>query len=139
MVIHILMILIMVAVLNRTLFKPINQVLGEREEKTKGRHSETEELLSRVNQSLQQYETQLREARTEGYREMEELKSESIRERDQRISKLKTEMGSWIAAQKSELNEQAEAVRDRLRTESSEIGAQIASRILGRPTDGARR
>jgi F-type H+-transporting ATPase subunit b len=139
LVVHILMIWIMVAILNRTLFKPVNKVLAEREEKTKGRHSETEGVLARVNQRLHEYEGQLREARTEGYREMEELKSESVRERDQKIQELKDEMGNWLVAQKAELNQQSYAVRDRLTSESSEIGAQIASRILGRPMDGAGR
>jgi F-type H+-transporting ATPase subunit b len=139
LVVHILMIWIMVAILDRTLFKPVNKVLAEREEKTKGRHSETEGVLARVNQRLHEYEGQLREARTEGYREMEELKSESVRERDQKIQKLKDEMGNWLVAQKAELNQQSNAVRDRLTSESSEIGAQIASRILGRPMDGAGR
>jgi F-type H+-transporting ATPase subunit b len=137
LVFHIILIWIMVAVLNRTLFKPINQILADREKKTQGRMSETQEVIRRVNARVQEYEGQLREARTEGYRDMERTRAESIRDRDQRVLGLKDEMGNWVSEQKAELSQQVEVVRQRLAVESSEVGSEIAARILGRPTSGS--
>jgi F-type H+-transporting ATPase subunit b len=124
----------MVAVLNRTLFKPINKVLAEREQKTQGSLSETDSLIIRTNLRVQEYETQLRGARTDGYREMEQKKLDTLRERDQKIRGLKDEIANWTAEEKTKLNRQAETVRQQLEAESGKVGVEIASRILGRPT-----
>ena len=45
---HIALILVMIAVLNRTLFQPINRILAEREKKGSGALAEAEEMESRV-------------------------------------------------------------------------------------------
>ena len=49
---HIAIILIMVFVLNRTLFKPINRILDERERRTRGRSGEAHDILQRVEEGL---------------------------------------------------------------------------------------
>ncbi len=43
---HIAIILVMVFVLNHTLFKPINRILEERERRTRGRTGEAREICS---------------------------------------------------------------------------------------------
>ena len=63
---HIIIILIMVFVLNATLFKPINRILEERERRTRGRSGEAHDILQRVEEKVTQYERTLREARSEG-------------------------------------------------------------------------
>ena len=49
---HVLIILVMVYVLNATLFKPINRILEAREKRTRGRLTEAEEILSNVAQTI---------------------------------------------------------------------------------------
>jgi F-type H+-transporting ATPase subunit b len=133
LVIHIALIWIMVAVLNRTLFKPINRVLAERDLRTKGSMSESDALVRRVGEQIQHYESQLRNARSEGYRELEHEKLRSMKERDQKISALKDELADWTSEEKRKLGEQAEQVRTTLEAESRNLATQIASRLLGRP------
>ena len=48
-VFHIVLILVMIAVLNRTLFQPINKILAEREKKGSGALAEAAEMESRVS------------------------------------------------------------------------------------------
>jgi F-type H+-transporting ATPase subunit b len=133
LVFHIALICIMVAVLNRTLFKPINQVLEERELRTKGSLSETGALVRRIGEQIQQYESQLRHARSEGYRELEQQKLRSVKEREQKVAALKDELASWTTEEKRKLGEQAEQVRKTLEFESRTVATEIASRLLGRP------
>src|SRR5215210_8296448 len=78
---HIIIILVMVFVLNATLFKPINCILEEREKRTRGRSGEARGILQRVEESTANYERSLREARAEGYRLMEQVREEAMRER----------------------------------------------------------
>ena len=125
----------MVAVLNRTLFKPINRVLAERQLRTDGRLREAEALVKRVGEHIQQYESQLRNARSEGYRELEAHKLRSMKEREQKIVALKEELADWTAEEKKKLGDQAEEVRHTLEAESRTMATKIASRLLGRPVD----
>ena len=62
--IHIALILLMIWVLNRTFFRPINRVLESRE-KHKGSHgSEAEAILSDVNEKQAKYNKELLDARS---------------------------------------------------------------------------
>ena len=45
LILHIVIILVMVFVLNATLFKPINRILEEREKRTRGRSGEAQDIL----------------------------------------------------------------------------------------------
>ena len=67
LLLHGLIILIMVAVLNVTLFKPINRILEERDQQTRGRLEEARLTLNEIDKKLKDYERALREARAEGY------------------------------------------------------------------------
>ena len=122
----------MVAVLNRTLLKPINRVLAERELRTKGSLSETGDLVRRVGEQIQQYETQLRNARSQGYQELEQQKLRSIKEREQKIAGLKDELANWTTDEKRKLTEQVEQVKRNLESESRNLATEIALRLLGR-------
>ena len=64
---HIAIILFMIFVLNRTLFRPVNRVIEERERRTVGRSGEAREALRRVEESLSRYERSLRDARRESF------------------------------------------------------------------------
>src|SRR5260370_17185323 len=67
LVLHVLIILLMVYVLNATLYKPINAILATREKRTRGRLSEAQEILKSVSEKLAEYERSLRRARSEAY------------------------------------------------------------------------
>src|ERR1043165_2562218 len=77
---HILIILVMVFVLNATLFKPINRILEERERRTRGRSGEAQDILHRVEQKRSHYNHSLREARSEVYRSREHRRAEAMSE-----------------------------------------------------------
>src|SRR5918993_3977549 len=83
---HIVIILLMVFVLNATLFKPINRILEERERRTRGRSGEAHDILQRVEEKLAHYEQTLREARAGGYRLMEQERSTAMGERQAKLS-----------------------------------------------------
>jgi len=133
LVIHGLIILIMVAVLNVTLFKPINRILAERDLQTRGRLEEARLTLREIDKKIRDYERALREARAEGYKLLEQQKVEALRQREARLSSVKEEVGSFLAAEKRGITEQAEDVRITLLSEARRLALQISSRILGRP------
>src|SRR5215212_7977134 len=83
---HIAIILLMIFLLNATLFKPINRILEEREKRTRGRLGETGGILRRVEEGLSSYERTLREARAEGYRLMEQERTSAMSARQQQLN-----------------------------------------------------
>ena len=62
LLLHVLFIAVMVFVLNRTLLKPINQILAEREKQIGGRLSEAESLTAEADEKMRNYQSALREA-----------------------------------------------------------------------------
>ena len=130
---HIALILVMVFVLNATLFKPINRILEEREKRTRGRSGEARGILQRVEESTANYERSLREARAEGYRLMEQVRAEAMRERQLVINTLREEVDRSIKEQKEALAAQTESARATLGSDAQRIAKEIGERILHRP------
>ena len=130
---HIALILVMVFVLNATLFKPINRILEEREKRTRGRSGEARDILRSVEESTANYERSLREARAEGYRLMEQVRAEAMRERQLVINTLREEVERSITEQKEALATQTESARTTLGSDAQRIAKEIGERILHRP------
>ena len=133
LIFHGLLIIVMVIVLNRTLFKPINRVLEERDRRTSGLLSEAEQTLARIDQSLRQYEQTLRLARAEAYQLLERQRSEAIRERERQIASARELLSKQTSTDKQEIKLQAAVARTTLSKESEKVALKISSQILGRP------
>lgn len=133
LILHMAIIIIMVIVLNRTLFKPINRILAERDRRTGGLMSEAEQTLARIDQSLRQYEMRLRGARAEGYELLERQRAEAIRERERLIASARDLISQQTSAEKQAIRAQAEVARTTLSKEARKIASRISSQILGRP------
>jgi len=129
---HIAIILIMVFVLNATLFKPINRILEEREKRTGGRSSEAQDILQRVDAGLAKYEQTLREARSEGYRLIEQERSIAMADRQKKLNAVREEVTQTLIGQKKELSLQAEDARSTLATDARRLAAEIGAQILHR-------
>jgi F-type H+-transporting ATPase subunit b len=131
---HIALILLMIWVLNRTLFKPINRILETRERMTGGSFGETVEVLKQTDQKLAQYETTLREARAAGYSMIENTRRESLAQRQLQITEVKEEVDSQIAGEKAALNRQVEQVRQNLASDARVLAERITAQVLRQRT-----
>jgi F-type H+-transporting ATPase subunit b len=136
LLLHGLIIIIMVVVLNKTLFRPINQILEDRDRRTTGLLSEAQQTLARIEQSLRQYEQTLRAARAEGYQLLELQRAEAIRERDRQIASARELLGKQTSTEKQEIRSQSEIARTTLSKEARRLALRISSQILGRPVAG---
>jgi len=118
--------------LNKLLFKPINNILEERESRTRGRSGEARENIRRVEASLANYENSLRMARAEGYRLLEQKQVEAFGERQQKIGLVRKEVEQQIEEEKIVIRAQADEARATLESEAARIASGISSQILGR-------
>lgn len=131
-VIHIALILLMIFILNRTLFRPVNRILAAREERTKGRSGEAQTILQDVEANLSKYERTLREARAEGYQLLERERAEALRVRQEQVVAVREDLQQTLEGQKRELEAQAGSARQTLQQRAREMAANISSRILHR-------
>lgn len=130
---HIAIILVMVFVLNATLFKPINRILEEREKRTTGRSGESRDILRSVEEKMAHYEQTLREARAEGYRRMEQERARAMSERQAKLGQVRQEIEGSITEQKQAIRAQVEEARASLGDEARRRAAEIGEQILRRP------
>jgi F-type H+-transporting ATPase subunit b len=134
LLLHLAVIVLLVALVNLTLLRPINRILEERERLTGGQLQKAHRAFAAAHAQLKRYEDALREARTEGYRLLELNRSEAMRQRERRINALKQELQALLAGEKAEIARQAEDARRSLILEAERIGLEISSHILGRET-----
>ncbi len=133
LLLHLLMVGVMVFILNRTLLKPINQILAERERQVEGRIREAEALAAETEEKLRRYNATLREARAEGYRLLEKERTAAIKEKDEQVRQFREQMSQTVAAQLETTRQQEQQVRQELESQAATIGDLISSQILRRP------
>jgi F-type H+-transporting ATPase subunit b len=137
LILHVLIILVMVYVLNATLFKPINKILEARDRRTRGRLSEAQEILKNVSEQLANYERQLRQARGEAYAFSESERGAAMQERQNKLNEMRVHLAESIAQQKEAIQKQADEARGTLDVDSRRLAREIGARVLSRPLTDA--
>lgn len=135
LLLHLLMVAVMVVVLNRTLLKPINQILAERERQVTGRLREAAAMAAETEEKLKQYDEALREARGEGYRLLEKERAAALKDKEEKLRLYREEMSKRVSAQLEETRQQEEKVRGELESQAAVVGNLISSQILRRPQE----
>jgi F-type H+-transporting ATPase subunit b len=132
LLIHIVIIISMVFILNRLLFKPVLRTLSDREARTHGRTDEARETIRKVSESLSSYENSLRQARAEGYSLLEKQQAEANSERQHKVAEVRREVEEQLGQEKNEIQSQAERARATLLGEAERVAAEIKTQVLRR-------
>ena len=132
LLLHLLMVAVMVFILNRTLLKPINQILAEREEQIAGRLKQAEALAAETEEKLRRYNGTLREARAEGYRLLEKERAAALKEKEEKVRLYREELQKTVSAQIEQTRQQEQKVRGELESQAISVGDLISSQILRR-------
>ena len=132
LLLHLLLVVVMVFVLNRTLLKPINDILSEREKQITGRLREAEAMAAESEEKLKKYNDTLREARASGYRLLEKERAEGLKEKEQQLRQHRDELSKKVSSQVDQIRKQEQAVKGELEAQAATIGNLISSQILRR-------
>ena len=128
--IHIALILLMIWVLNRTLFRPINRVIEARD-RQKGSHgTEAEAILSDVNKKQATYNQELLAARSEGYELIEKERAAAVAARQSKLAEAKAATAESLASEKQEVQKQATEARTIIAKEAEAMADKISANIL---------
>jgi len=128
--IHIAIILLMIWILNRTFFRPINRIIESREKKKGGRFGESETLLQEVAEKETKYNEALRDARSKGYELVEKERAKALTKRQEKLGTAKEEIQQKLTEETTELEKQTAEARQSIATEAEKMAEKISSNIL---------
>lgn len=128
--IHIALILLMIWVLNRTFFRPVNRVIESRERNKGGRSSEAQEILKNIGEKQTRYDSAMLEARSAGYELIERERTAAVASRQEKISAVKDEVEQLTAREIAELDRQNKEVKAVIAREAEGMAERISSSIL---------
>ena len=130
LLLHVALILVMIYVLNRTLYKPLNKVIASRESSRGGHSNEAKDILKDVEAKESTYTREMLETRSKGYELIEKEQREAVAEREAKLTAAKTEVAQRFNAGKSELESQSTAAKEAISSEAQKIADSIAANIL---------
>ena len=128
--IHIALVLLMIWILNRTFFRPINRVLETREKNKGGRFGEAEEILRDVEEKQERYTHELLGARSESYEMIERERLDAVAQRDTEINRVKEEVAARTETELAELKAQTVEAEAKIAEEAGKMADKISQTIL---------
>jgi F-type H+-transporting ATPase subunit b len=128
-------IILLIFILNATLFRPINNILAEREKMGGGASNEAKQLIKEYDKKVMMYEDGIRNARLEAFKFTEAQRHEALAEREDFIFQAKTEMAAHIESAKQEVLNQSTEARTKLANDARQMAASITSNLLRRPVN----
>jgi len=131
-VVQVIQFLILVFILNRLLFKPIGQVLAERQQKITSWEEKTQNLQETARLNLEKYENQLIEERLKARESQEQLTRELKEKEDENIREVSEKAALIVAETQQALEKERERLRVELRQQAKELSQILAEKVLGR-------
>lgn len=130
MLIHIVLILLMIWILNRTFFRPINRILLARDDSKGGQFTEAERILNEAANKENNYKNSLLEARNEGYEIIETERTAALKLKQDKISLARQEVASMLETEMAELEMQTSSAKSAIAEEAKQMADKISSNIL---------
>jgi F-type H+-transporting ATPase subunit b len=128
--IHIALILLMIWILNRTFFRPINRIIDARERNKGGRFGEAESVLREVSEKQTKYNQAMLEARAKGYEMIEAERAAAVANREAKIGATKEETDRRLQQEKAQLETQTAEARRHIAAEADRLADKISANIL---------
>jgi len=128
--IHIALILLMIWILNRTLFRPINKVLEERENSRGGHGGAAEAILKEAGEKESKYNAEILDARSKGYETIEKELKKATELRDKKIAEAKAEVAELLESGRSEIKTLTGDAKVEIALEANKMADSIAATIL---------
>ncbi len=128
-------IILLIFILNATLFRPINKILEERDKLGGGASNEARHLIKEYDKKVMMYEDGIRNSRLEAFQFAEAQRNEALAEREDLIFQTKAETATQIENAKQEVLNQSTEARTKLESDARQMAASITSNLLRRPVN----
>jgi F-type H+-transporting ATPase subunit b len=129
----VLIVLIFYLVLRALFFKPLLQVMAERETRTVGAQQAAEAAQAAATEKLRQYQEALKKARAEVYAEQEAARKKLLDERGAQLKSARAKEAAEVAAAKERIARDLAEARRELEANIQSLAQEIARRIVQLP------
>lgn len=119
-------------ILNRLLYKPLLQILKDREERIEGTLKAASEAEKSVEDGLASYEKKLKEATIKGTETRNKLRAEALEKEKETIDAAREAAGRELGRMQIEITKSKASALSTLKEETSAISKSIAEKILER-------
>ena len=116
--------------LKAMLFGPLEKVLKERDQLTKGARKAAEQSLAAADKKTQEYEAKLREARGEVYKEQEEIRRRWLEDQASEVAQARERNAAAVRKAREEIAAEAAEARRNLTESSGALADEIATAVL---------
>ena len=124
--------IVLMAVLNAILYRPMRNMLKHRKETIDGSHERASELESQIEEKMARYEEKLQEAKLQGNQEKNQLRQAAATEEAGILGEARDEATKRLQAVKEQVAGEADAAGKKLKSDAETLASDIATKILGR-------
>lgn len=124
--------MILLAVLNVLLYRPLRDALAARKATVDGDLAKARSLDEQIQAQVAEYEAKLQEARQRGSQERTALRQAAQAEETRLISSANENATLRLQSLKEQVASEAEGARQGLRGETETLAREIAGKVLGR-------
>lgn len=124
--------LVLLVALNFILFKPIRQIMQEREQRISSSLSDAKAAQERVQNLLEQYNVSLADAKQKAAATFNVIYQQGLDAQRDMISKERAKAGEMLDKARADVAAAANAARADLRREAERLSQEITSKLLGR-------
>jgi F0F1-type ATP synthase membrane subunit b/b' len=129
----VLIILVFYFVLRAVFFKPLLNVMAERQLRTVGAQRAAETALAAAAEKKKQYDEALKQARAKVYAEQEAARKKALDERAETVKEARAKASSRVAGAKQHIEDELAAARKDIEATVGQLSEEIARRILQAP------
>lgn len=126
-----LLVWFLMTILNRIFFKPVGQVIRQRESKIENESRQIESLTGEIEQISLLLERKLRDAKNESTRIKEELIKKGEEAREQLLTRTRSESQKLLESKMRELDAQVIAAEEKLTQEVAVFSDQLKEIFIG--------
>lgn len=123
---------ILMAVLNLILYRPLRNMLQGRRETIDASHGKARDLEAQINEKMARYEEKLQAAKQKGNQEKVALRQAAAAEEAGLLGRAREDANERLQVVKQQVSEAAAVARKQLQGDAEGLAGEIASKILGR-------
>jgi len=125
-------ILVLTAVIDRLLLRPVLGVIRKREEAIESARALAQRSIVEAKAATEEFERKTSAARAELYREMDDMRRVALNRRAEIVAETRAEAEAQVADASRRLEAEVRDAKARLEAEAQALGLAAAEKILGR-------
>ena len=122
--------LLLLAILNVLIYRPIREIVKKRGQKIAGDLSEIEEFNNQAEQKVEDYQAALDQARKEGDRLRNDLKLEGTQEEKHVLTRAADQGAADLESARKEIAAESDKARKDLEQQVTDFAGKVADKVL---------